>query len=109
MINLCELRKKNTNFSNLEYEAGSIESLLKIVEMNNGITVVPELAVINFNEKQKSQVREFKDPVPVREISLVTYRHFVKTKLLEVLAQEIKAGVEAFIPQKNSEKFVVEI
>jgi LysR family hydrogen peroxide-inducible transcriptional activator len=109
MMNLCELRKKNTDFSNLEYEAGSIESLLKIVEMNNGITVVPELAVINFSEKRKSQIREFKDPVPVREISLVTYRHFVKTKLLEVLADEIKTGVEAFLPQQNEKQFVVEI
>ncbi len=109
MMNLCELRKKNTDFSNLEYEAGSIESLLKIVEMNNGITVVPELAVINFDAKQKKQIREFKAPVPVREISLVTYRHFVKTKLLEVLADEIKTGVEAFIPQQNDKQFVVEI
>jgi LysR family transcriptional regulator, hydrogen peroxide-inducible genes activator len=109
MMNLCELRKKNTDFGNLEYEAGSIESLLKIVEMNNGITVVPELAVINFDAKQKKQIREFKAPVPVREISLVTYRHFVKTKLLEVLADEIKAGVEAFIPQQNGKQFVVEI
>jgi LysR family transcriptional regulator, hydrogen peroxide-inducible genes activator len=109
MMNLCELRKKNTDFGNLEYEAGSIESLLKIVEMNNGITVVPELAVINFDEKQKTQIREFKAPVPVREISLVTYRHFVKTKLLEVLAQEIKTGVEAFIPQPSGKQFVVEI
>lgn len=109
MMNLCELRKKNSDFSNLEYEAGSIESLLKIVEMNNGITVVPELAVINFSEKQKQQIREFKAPVPVREISLVTYRHFVKTKLLEVLAEEIKTGVEAFLPQQNSKQFVVEI
>jgi len=109
MMNLCELRKKNSDFSNLEYEAGSIESLLKIVEMNNGITVVPELAVINFSEKQKSQIREFKAPVPVREISLVTYRHFVKTKLLEVLADEIKTGVEAFLPHQNEKQFVVEI
>jgi len=109
MMNLCELRKKNSDFSNLEYEAGSIESLLKIVEMNNGITVVPELAVINFSEKQKKQIREFKAPVPVREISLVTYRHFVKTKLLEVLAEEIKTGVEAFLPQQNGTQFVVEI
>ena len=109
MMNLCELRKKNTDFGNLEYEAGSIESLLKIVEMNNGITVVPELAVINFDAKQKKQIREFKAPVPVREISLVTYRHFVKTKLLEVLANEIKTGVDAFIPQQNEKQFVVEI
>jgi LysR family hydrogen peroxide-inducible transcriptional activator len=45
----------------------------------------------------------------VREISLVTYRHFVKTKLLEVLADEIKTGVDAFLPQQNERQFVVEI
>ena len=109
MINLCELRKKNTELGNLEYEAGSIESLLKIVEINKGITVIPELAAINFDENRKSQVREFKAPVPVREISLVTYRHFVKIKLLEVLRQEINEAVAKFLPDSNDKKFVVDI
>jgi LysR family hydrogen peroxide-inducible transcriptional activator len=109
MMNLCELRKKNTDLGNLEYEAGSIESLLKIVEINNGITVIPELAMNTFDEKRKSQIREFMAPVPVREISLVTYRHFVKTKLLEVLKQEITDAVAKFIPERPAEQFVVEI
>jgi LysR family transcriptional regulator, hydrogen peroxide-inducible genes activator len=109
MMNLCELRNKNTDLGNLEYEAGSIESLLKIVEINKGITVIPELAMNNFDEKRKSQIREFMAPVPVREISLVTYRHFIKTKLLEVLKQEITDAVAKFIPERLAEQFVVEI
>lgn len=109
MMNLCELRNKNTELGNLEYEAGSIESLLKIVEINKGITVIPELAIINFDEKKKSQIREFMAPVPVREISLVTYRHFIKIKLLEVLKQEISEAVARVIPEKSDEQFVVEI
>lgn len=109
MMNLCELRNKNTELGNLEYEAGSIESLLKIVEINKGITVIPELAMINFDEKKKSQIREFISPVPVREISLVTYRHFIKTKLLEVLKQEITEAVARVIPEKTTEQFVVEL
>ena len=109
MINLCELRKKNTELGNLEYEAGSIESLLKIVEINKGFTVIPELAAINFDDNRKSQIREFKAPVPVREISLVTYRHFVKIKLLEVLRQEINEAVAKFLPDSNDKKFVVDI
>ncbi|WP_337045075.1 LysR substrate-binding domain-containing protein [Emticicia sp. 17c] len=109
MMNLCELRKKNTDLGNLEYEAGSIESLLKIVEINHGITVIPELAAINFDEKKKSQIREFKAPVPVREISLVTYRHFVKTRLLEVLRQEIKEAVSAYISEETNEQVIIDI
>lgn len=109
VLNLCELQKAEARKHNLEYEAGSIESLLQIVEMNAGITVVPELAVINFDEKKKEQLREFKPPVPVREISLVTYRHFVKTRLMQVLKQEIVKSVAHYLPKIKREKMVVEI
>ncbi len=109
MMNLCELREKNTEFGNLEYDASSIESLLKLVEANNGITIIPELAVINFEEKKLTQIREFKEPIPLREISLVTYRYFVKDKLLNILAEEIKSGVENELSPKPNDVFVVDI
>lgn len=109
MMNLCELRNKNTELGNLEYEAGSIESILKIVESNNGITIIPELAALNFNLHRQKQIREFRSPVPVREISLVTYRHFVKSELLNMLSDEIKKAVSDFIPDVKKEKRVIEI
>ncbi len=109
MMNLCELRGKNTEFGNLEYDAGSIESLLKLVEANNGITIIPELAVISFEEAKMAQIREFKEPIPLREISLVTYRYFVKDKLLNVLAEEIKSGVQIQLSPKPLHSFVVDI
>ena len=34
-------------------------------------------------------IRHFKSPAPVREIGLVTYRHFIKEKLLLSLENEI--------------------
>ncbi|MES2778498.1 MAG: LysR substrate-binding domain-containing protein [Bacteroidota bacterium] len=108
MLNMCELKKDETYESNLKYEAGSIESLLKIVEVNNGITIVPELATLDFNETRKQQLRSFRSPVPVREISLVTYRHFAKKKLLEVLKKEIVTAVKPLL-QKVKEKDVIEI
>ncbi|MFO7446872.1 MAG: LysR substrate-binding domain-containing protein [Ignavibacteriaceae bacterium] len=109
MLNLCELREKESEFNNLEYEAGSIESLLKIVEMNSGLTVVPELAVLNFDKEKRRQIRFFRAPVPVRQISLVTYRHFVKNNLLKALKAEIVKGVEPIIGKKKLDKVVIEI
>ena len=50
---LCELRKKGLKTSNLEYEAGSIETLKKMVDMNNGITILPELALKELNARDK--------------------------------------------------------
>jgi LysR family transcriptional regulator, hydrogen peroxide-inducible genes activator len=93
VLSLCELRKKELDTSNLAYEAGSIETLKKMVDMNNGITILPSLAVRELTAVEKKQVRYFKPPVPVREISIVTYRHFVKQRIVEVLKNEIKAAV----------------
>ena len=89
VVNLCELKKKETQIQNLDYQAGSIETLRKMVDINNGITILPELALRDLNAGQKKKIRYFKPPAPVREISIVTYRYFVKYNLIELLKKEI--------------------
>lgn len=108
-LNLCELQKQQARAHNLDYETGSIESLLKITEINEGITIVPELATLNFDKKRKEKLRHFKPPVPVREVSLVTYRHFVKKKLLELLKKEITETVKPHLHHIRKETQVVSI
>jgi LysR family transcriptional regulator, hydrogen peroxide-inducible genes activator len=108
-LNLCELQKQQAKAHNLDYEAGSIESLLKITEMNEGITIIPELATLSFDDVTLQKLRHFKPPVPVREISLVTYRHFVKQKLLTVLSDEIKENIKTVLSKSKKETQVVAI
>ena len=108
-LNLCELQKKQAKAHNLDYETGSIESLIKITEMNEGITIVPELATLNFDDVALQKLRHFKPPVPVREISLVTYRHFIKQKLLDVLSEEIKQNIKPVLSKPKKETQVVAI
>jgi LysR family transcriptional regulator, hydrogen peroxide-inducible genes activator len=103
IVNLCELKKKEVTNSNLEYETGSIDSLIKMVDQYEGITILPELAVQHLSIKQKHNIREFKAPVPVREISLITYRHFVKTRMLETLKQEIIGNVFNHLSHKKKQ------
>lgn len=101
VLNLCEIQKQQALAHHLDYETGSIESLLKITEINGGITIVPQLATIHFAPAQQEKLRHFKPPVPVREISLVTYRHFVKKELLQVLEKEIVAAVKGYLAPKQ--------
>jgi len=96
VMNLCELQKQNKLHSHFEYESGSIETLRKMVEMNKGITILPEMATLDFSVKQLNMVRHFKTPVPVREVSLVTHRNYVKRKLVDVLKEQVLAS----LPQK---------
>ena len=89
VVNLCALRKKELANSNPEYEAGSIETLKKMVDFNNGITILPELALKELSVEELKHVRHFKPKVPVREISIVTYHHFIKQRIIDVLKEAI--------------------
>jgi len=106
IVNLCELKKLDSENNNLEYEAGSIESLIRMVDQNSGITIVPELATHHLSKKQKNNLRHFKDPVPVREISIVTYRRFIKSRMLEALRMEIINSVNNKIVMNKNQNVI---
>lgn len=93
VINLCYERKKRRLVPNFEYRAGSIETLRKMVELNEGATLLPELALRDLQEHQMKMVRRFEDPQPVREVSMVTHRNYVKKGLLNALLNSIKACI----------------
>lgn len=107
-INLCELRNKEKEVRQMEFETGSIETLKRIVEENNGITILPLLALKGMSPDQKDNVRFFKKPVPVREIGLVTYRYFVKEKLIQKLKEEIVLNIPGDMIS-SSEKEIINI
>ncbi|MFM2359169.1 MAG: hypothetical protein RLY16_1162 [Bacteroidota bacterium] len=89
IIQLCELKKQSGVHQRFDYEAGSVETLRKMVELNSGVTILPELATTDFSAKQQNMIRHFKSPAPVREVSIVTHRDFLKKKLVDVLKEEI--------------------
>jgi LysR family hydrogen peroxide-inducible transcriptional activator len=93
ILNLCELRKQSAGHDNFHYEAGSIETLVKMVEANAGVTILPELAVKDLSAWQLKHVRYFRDPAPVREVSMAIHRHYVRRKLVDALAEEILRAI----------------
>jgi LysR family transcriptional regulator, hydrogen peroxide-inducible genes activator len=93
ILNLCELKKAHESQERIHYEAGSIETLKNIVEKNFGITIIPELATLNLTPSQKKRIRFFKPPTPVREISIVTHREYIKVNLIEALKKMILSVV----------------
>jgi LysR family hydrogen peroxide-inducible transcriptional activator len=106
IMNLCELQKAGKEGSFFEYEAGSIETLRRMVEMNDGITILPELATMDLRTSQLQLLRQFRHPAPMREVSLVVHRDFVKKKLVEIFRHEIIASIPERI-KKNKGSVVV--
>jgi LysR family hydrogen peroxide-inducible transcriptional activator len=102
VVNLCELRVKETSELKIEYQSGSIEALKQMVDLNMGTTILPELCLTTLNDAQKEKVNNFASPYPVREIGLVYYNHFVKKSLIEALKRSIMATIpESMRSKKN--------
>jgi LysR family hydrogen peroxide-inducible transcriptional activator len=106
IVRLCELRKASKEGSHFDYEAGSLETLRRMVELNDGITILPELAVRDLTGKQRQLIRRFKRPAPMREVSLVTHRDFAKQRLVQTLHQEILRAVPEKVRQNKNQRVV---
>lgn len=106
ILNLCELRR-NRDF-HFKYETGSLETLKRMVEKSDGITILPELAVLEFDPGRLKLVKKMKQPSPAREVSLVTHRDHIKNRLIRTLKEEILRIVPARMKQAGNKK-VVEI
>ncbi len=109
VANLCSLKKKYSNTLQLDFEAGSIATLINIVDMNKGITILPELAIHALDQKRKDNIREFTSPTPVRQISLLTYKHFMKTNLLNALHAEIVSAVLPLLTATDDNQEIIAI
>jgi LysR family transcriptional regulator, hydrogen peroxide-inducible genes activator len=106
VINICGERKKDTTKARFNYQTGSVETLKRIVDQDDGITILPEMSILEFAPEQIDNVRYFKSPEPVREISMFTHRHFVKKKLVKTLMEEVIANVPNKMRKKDKRDVV---
>lgn len=93
VINLCGNSTYFPKKLKFGYKTGSLEVLMKFVDQHYGYTLLPYLAKLNLNKEQALQLREFKEPTPKREISLVTQESFLKNRLTEAIITEIQSNI----------------
>lgn len=89
MLNLCELRKTEQAFNALHYESGSIETLINLVDSSEGVTIIPHLAALNLRSEQKERIKEFTEPKPARQISLITLKDYPRKQIITALKSSI--------------------
>jgi LysR family hydrogen peroxide-inducible transcriptional activator len=109
VINLCGKQKFIGTQNNFTYNSGSLLSLIRMVDINGGYTILPELSLQDFSGDMLEQVRYFKDPIPVREISLVTNKYFTKNKLAIAFTESILSNVPEGMRSKNKKRNVLAV
>lgn len=106
VINLCEMQRTQHKNLPFEFESNSLETLMKIVDKEGGFTLIPELALLYMSESKKRQVKELTSDIPLREVSVISSRHYIKHKLIDLLCSEIQSVVPKKMLDKNRGKVV---
>lgn len=91
------------------YEAGSVETLINIVDENGGYAIIPEMHVPLLRKSQQKNVRSLVNPEPTRELAFVVHRNFVRERLLNILAEAIKTIIPESMVYQRIKKFPIVI
>lgn len=107
---LCRLKRENQNRGNsTKYEAGSIDTLMNIVDANGGLTIIPEMAAMSLPEDRQDHLRRFKSNTAVRCVCLATNKKYSRKKLLDIIQNIVRASVPKSMLDASLKKYVVDL
>ena len=101
VVNLCGMSASQHKNLPFEFESNSLETLMRIVDVEGGFTLIPELALQYMSPEKKKQVRSIANTKPLREVSVIYSRHFTKQRLITLLCDEIKSVVPAHMLKRD--------
>jgi LysR family hydrogen peroxide-inducible transcriptional activator len=93
VIQICNIDTKNDR-NNFHFRAGSIDSLIRFVRQNKGMTLLPELSVIDMPLSEGERLYPFEAPIPVRSVGLVYHKHFVKEAVLDKIFSAVQSDIQ---------------
>lgn len=112
VMSLCAIDSAAT----VSYHAGSVATLVDIVDKNGGYTIIPQLHADLLCERRKQNLRSIvslmgdkEKHLPHREISLVVREDFVRERMLNIVADTIKAIIPADMIDSRLKKFAISI
>jgi LysR family transcriptional regulator, hydrogen peroxide-inducible genes activator len=104
VVSFCD--QTMAGHKNFHYESGSLEGLKNMVNRYKGVTLLPELATHELSGEEKSRLRPFTGIAPIREVSIILNRSFLKQKLVELLFKEITDSIPQEMTSKAHGKIV---
>jgi len=108
-LRVCKTSGKELNAKHQKvlFEFGNLDTLVKLVQQNFGMTLLPYLSTKYMNdEKQLCLVREFNPPVPKREIGLVHNKIFIRKHLVNALKKEILNSIPRELLKNKKETII---
>lgn len=111
VLKVCQFKANVKNIEpSLVFESGNLETLKNMVDQSGGYTILPQMMISKLSLKDKKKVRQFEEPCPTREVSLIHSRIFLKEKILNALEKEIINNIpKEFLTYKKKAHEVIGI
>lgn len=105
-FSFCKGRSKG----NRVYEAGSISTLVNIVDANGGFTIIPEMHVPLLTEDQRKNVRRIDgDYLSKRRVSLYIKDDYVRQRMLNTIIDTLKKFMPKGMMNESIVKYGIKI
>lgn len=96
VINLCksDYEDGDTNFN---LQSGNFDTLIKLSKDGFGMTVLPYLTTNDLKDRDKQYLRDFHNPVPAREVSVIYHKSQLKMQIIKALTKTIEGIIRGVI------------
>ena len=99
-FSFCKAKTKGRHI----YEAGSIETLIRIVDENGGFTIIPEMHLPFLSDRQRENVRPIEgDYLSQRRVSLYIRQDYIRQSMLGTITNTLLR----FMPKGMMEERIV--
>lgn len=86
------------------YEAGNIDTLIRIVDANGGYTIIPEMHIPMLSENQRRNVRPIDgDYLSMRRISMYIREDYIRQRMLNTVVDTLRR----FIPGSMLSSYIL--
>ncbi len=100
VLNLCR-NNNNAEHNHFQLESGSFETLIKLADEGLGTTLLPYLHTLDLKEKDQLKLRQFSEPKPAREVSLIYPKSELKIHIIDALRSTIAGVIKGAIVFNN--------
>ncbi|MEG1622002.1 MAG: hydrogen peroxide-inducible genes activator [Alistipes sp.] len=90
VLELCQAKREVP--SHFSFESGSLDTLMRIVDSTQCVTVIPEMAVEYVPLLHRSQIKTLQKGTTFRKISIAVRRTYVKDSIIKALTATILAN-----------------
>ena len=101
---------KTRSMGNYIYEAGSISTLVHIVDENGGFTIIPEMHLPFLNEQQRKNVRPIEgDYLSQRRVSLYIKKNYIRQRMLNTIIDTLKKFMPKGMLSEGIQKYGIKL